>query len=142
MLYYFCLPNLQSFITGRQSFYETTSLTLSSHSIKFYFSLYLPKLQFFEIGNISFFSTTSLSLSSNSIQSYFRLYLSNLQSFKIGKYSFYNTKFLCLSLSSNSIIFTIVYIFLIYNHLEQEENHSLQQQVYLYQVILLYSILI
>ena len=61
------LPNLQSFITGKYSFRETRSLSLSSNSIQFYFSIYLPNLQSFETGYQSFNKITSLSLSSNSI---------------------------------------------------------------------------
>ena len=37
---------------------------------------------------------------------------------------------------------TFVYIFLIYNHLKQEKDHSWKQEVYLYQVILSNSILV
>ena len=95
------LPSLQSFQTGYNSFKETTSLSLSSNSIKFYFSLHLPNLQSFKTGNFSFICTTSLSLSSNSIQFYFSLYLPNLQSFITGNGSFHETT--SLSLSSNSI---------------------------------------
>ena len=58
------LPNLQSFETGYDSFYETTSLSLSSNSIKFYFSIYLPNLQSFETGDRSFYEIKMLSLSS------------------------------------------------------------------------------
>ena len=58
------LPKLQLFQTGKWSFYETRSLSLSSNSIQFYFSLYLPNLQSFKTGNGSFSKTTSLSLSS------------------------------------------------------------------------------
>ena len=65
---YLYLPNLQSFQTGDHSFQETTSLSLSSNSIKLYFSLYLPNLQSFKTGNQSFEETTSLSLSGNSVQ--------------------------------------------------------------------------
>ena len=37
---------------------------------------------------------------------------------------------------------TLVYIFLIYNHLKQDIIHSMTQQVYLYQVILSNSTLV
>ena len=82
---YIYLPNLQSFKTGNESFFETTSLSLSGNSIQFYFSLYLPNLQSFEIGKESFYETTSLYLSSNSIQFFFYSYLPNLQSLEIGE---------------------------------------------------------
>ena len=59
----FYLPNLQSLKTGEKSFYQTTTLSLSSNSIIFYFSLYLPNLQSFITGYESFDKTTSLSLS-------------------------------------------------------------------------------
>ena len=60
------LPNLQSFETGYQSFYEITSLSLSSMIIKFDYLTFsnLPNLQSFETGDYSFKETTSLSLSS------------------------------------------------------------------------------
>ena len=55
---------LKNVETGYQSFYNTTSLSLSSNSIIFYFSLYLPNLQSFITGNWSFSKISSLSLSS------------------------------------------------------------------------------
>ena len=68
------------------------TLSLSSNSIQFYFSIYLPNLQSFKTGKESFFKTTSLSLSSNSIQFYFSLYLPNLQSIEYGEKSFNRLK--------------------------------------------------
>ena len=65
------------------------------------------------------------------------IYLPNLQSLEIGFQSFYKT--ICLSLSSNSHFFIFYrYIFLIYNHSKQDISHSMKQQTYLYQVIILY----
>ena len=60
------LPNLQSFKTGDYSFYNTTSLSLSSMIIKFDYLTFsnLPNLQSFITGERSFNKTTSLSLSS------------------------------------------------------------------------------
>ena len=60
------IPNLQSFITGNNSFNETTSLSLSSMIIKFDYLTFsnLPNLQSFKTGKYSFYKTTSLSLSS------------------------------------------------------------------------------
>ena len=106
------LPNLQSFETGEASFFETTSLSLSSMIIKFdYFTFSnLPNLQSFETGEGSFFETTSLSLSSNSIQFYFSLYLPKLQSFKTGYRSFHETT--SLSLSSRIFLFLFMLMFL------------------------------
>ena len=101
------LPNLQSFITGDNSFHETTSLSLSSMIIKFDYLTFsnLPNLQSFKTGYKSFYKTTSLSLSSMIINMYYLTFQ----------------------------------IFLIYNHSKQEEDHSIIQQVYLYQVIILNS---
>ena len=60
------LPNLQSFEIGNDSFYKTTSLSLSSMIIKFDYLTFsnLPNLQSFETEYNSFYKTTSLSLSS------------------------------------------------------------------------------
>ena len=60
------LPNLQSFIAGDASFFETTSFSLSSMIIKFDYLTFsnLPNLQSFKTGRASFYYTTSLSLSS------------------------------------------------------------------------------
>ena len=85
MILYLYLPNLQSFKIDNNSFYKTTSLSLSSNSIQFYFSLYLPNLQSFITGKESFQWTTSLSLSSSSIKFYFSLYLPNLLVFEFGE---------------------------------------------------------
>ena len=81
------LPKLQSFDIEDCSFCYTTSLSLSSNSIQFYFSIYLPKLQSIETGVYSFSETTSLSLSSNSIQFYFSLYLPQLNQISLGNNS-------------------------------------------------------
>ena len=64
------LPNLQSFITGKESFYKTSSLSLSSMIIKFDYLIFsnLPNLQSFKTGKESFYDTTSLSLSSMIIE--------------------------------------------------------------------------
>ena len=56
---YIYLPNLQSFIMGDFSFKETTSLSLSSISIQFYFHENLPNLQSFITGKYSFYKTTN-----------------------------------------------------------------------------------
>ena len=134
------LPNLQSFETGFQSFCQTKSLSLSSMIIKFNYLTFsnLPNLQSFKTGNQSFFKITSLSLSSMIIIfDYFTFSnLPHLQSFETGEWSFYETT--SLSLSSMIIKYDILHyqIFLIYNHLKQEKDHSIQQQVYLFQVIL------
>ena len=50
------LPNLQSFITGKESFYKTTSLSLSSMIIKFDYLIFsnLPNLQEMIIGERCF----------------------------------------------------------------------------------------
>ena len=89
------------------SFLQTTSLSLSSNSIQFYFSLYLPNLQSFKTGRESFFETTSLSLSSNSIQFYFSLYLPQLNQISLGHNSFGET-------TSISLQSTLAFSFLYY----------------------------
>ena len=55
-----------------------------------------------------------------------------LKSIEIEDFSFWTVK----NVFIESILLFVfdIYIFLIYNHLKQEKNHSMKQQVYLYQV--------
>ena len=175
------LPNLQSFKTGNYSFYQTTSLSLSSNSIIFDYLIFsnLPNLQELEIGegcfrevkydleienypnlekivvknslknlnslkicnneklkiieiedgdiwNGAFYYVKNVIIDSISIILFDISNLPNLQSFKTGIASFYWTT--SLSLSSTIIIFDYFtfQIFLIYNHLKQDVDHSIK----------------
>ena len=69
--YFLYLPKLQSFKTGWQSFKKTTSLSLSSNYIQFYFSLYLPQLNQISLGRYSFEETTFITLQSTFVFSLF-----------------------------------------------------------------------
>ena len=91
------LPKLQSIEIGNTSFVCCSSLSLSSNSIQFYFSLYLPNLQTFKTDMLSLQNITSLSLSGNSIQFYFSIiYLPQLNQMSIGLDSLYKTSSISL----------------------------------------------
>jgi len=111
---------------------NVNTIILESIWVLFIWHLYLPDLHSFETGYQSFFETTSLSLSS--IFNMLAIYkdLPKLQSFITGNYSFYQST--SLSLSSNSILHFVNWIFLIYNLLQLDLSHSINQQVFLYQV--------
>ena len=89
IIYISNLPNLQSYKTGLNSFYKTTSLSLSSMIIEFDYLIFsnLPNLQSFETGDQSFYKTTSLSLSRMIIKFDYLIFsnLPNLQEMIIGK---------------------------------------------------------
>ena len=65
MIWYLDLPKLQSLQTGNQSFFNTTSLSLSSRIYLYHWLFDLPNLQSFETGNQSFYKMTTISFSSN-----------------------------------------------------------------------------
>ena len=61
---YLDLPHLTIFSSGDYSFYMTTSLTLSSKSLKiFQYEIDLPKLTTFTTGQTSFYTISSFNLS-------------------------------------------------------------------------------
>ena len=66
MIWYLYLPKLQSLQTGNQSFFNTTSLSLSSRIYLYHWLFDLPNLQSFETGNQSFHMIRNLTFSSNS----------------------------------------------------------------------------
>ena len=72
IIWYFDLPNLQSFKTGDKSFQYTESLSLSSMIIKFDILILtfsnLPNLLSIEIGKESFEQARNICLESNSHQ--------------------------------------------------------------------------
>jgi len=117
--------NLQSIVVKENSLNNLNSLKICNSE----------ELSSIDIEDGSFSNVLNLIIESIWFVYNWCLYLPNLQSFESGYITFYNTT--SLSLSSNSISSTDYYIFPIYNHSKQEIIHSIKQQVYLFQVIIL-----